>query len=337
MGNLKKINIYVGAVGQAYVDKETAKNNLDSAKQNINDWDNIIDLAQSVLDNTNPISNRLTDAKSKANAVKTLLETEMNNATNNTEKYNALKKLRDELLALDNDNDFSNGGNTYTLDQIDNAINSIITEINDILSKSQSNKTYWEGAVAEYQQAYDTAKEVFNSYIPEDQNNSLDENDDLEVQFTERLHEIDVQLQEFDTAISKVNEVSDKANQEIKKITGTIVPDEPSNPEVQNNYYIGVHDSRDLTFTESVLDQYVATKPEIIELSVGTTRYDVSVWIYPASWGQPVQANPITNGVVDNTRNDINSFTYSDFKSLPEGYTGCQLALESATTYKLTW
>ena len=116
MGNLKKINIYVGAVGQAYVDKETAKNNLDSAKQNINDWDNIIVLAQSVLNNTNPISNRLTEAKSKANAVKTLLETEMNNATNNTEKYNALKKLRDELLALDNDNDFSNGGNTYTLD-----------------------------------------------------------------------------------------------------------------------------------------------------------------------------------------------------------------------------
>ena len=224
MGNLKKINIYVGTVGQAYVDKETAKNNLDSAKQNINDWDNIIDLAQSVLDNTNPISNRLTDAKSKANAVKTLLETEMNNATNNTEKYNALKKLRDELLALDHDNDFSNGGNTYTLDQIDNAINSIITEINDILSKSQSNKTYWEGAVAEYQQAYDTAKEVFNSYIPEDQNNSLDEKDELEVQFTERLHEIDAQLQEFNTAIGKVNEVSDKTNQEIKKITGTVVP-----------------------------------------------------------------------------------------------------------------
>ena len=204
MGNFKKINIYVGAVGQAYVDKETAKNNLDSVKQNIKDWTNIIDLAQSVLDNTNPISNRLTDAQSKANAVKTLLETEMNNAINDTEKYNALKKLRDELHALDYDNDFSNGGNTYTLDQINNTLNSIVKEINDILSKSQSNQTYWEGAVAEYQQAYDTAIEVFNSYIPEDQNNPLDENDELEAQFTERLHEIDVQLQEFDTVISKV-------------------------------------------------------------------------------------------------------------------------------------
>ena len=224
MGNFKKINIYVGAVGQAYVDKETAKNNLDSAKQNIKDWNNIIALAQSVLDNTNPISNRLTDAQSKANAVKTLLETEMNNAINDTEKYNALKKLRDELHALDYDNDFSNGGNTYTLDQIDNTLDSIVKEINDILSKSQSNQTYWESAVVEYQQAYDTAIEVFNSYIPEDQNNPLDKNDDLEAQFTERLHEIDVQLQEFDTAISKVNEISDKTNQEIKKITGTVVP-----------------------------------------------------------------------------------------------------------------
>lgn len=333
MGNFKKINIYVGAVGQAYVDKETAKNNLDSAKQNINDWDNIIVLAQSVLNNTNPISNRLTDAKSKANAVKTLLETEMNNATNNTEKYNALKKLRDELLALDHDNDFSNGGNTYTLDQIDNAINSIITEINDILSKSQSNKTYWEGAVAEYQQAYDTAKEVFNSYIPEDQNNSLDEKDELEVQFTERLHEIDVQLQEFDTAISKVNEVSDKTSQEIKKITGTVVPDEPSNPEVQNNCYIGV--SRELTFTESDLNQYVAAKPETIELPVGT-REDVSIWIYPESWGKPIKANPIIDGSVMTDKNDIDNFIYRDF-TLPEGYIGCYLALDSATTYKLTW
>ena len=224
MGNFKKINIYVGAVGQAYVDKETAKNNLDSAKQNIKDWNNIIALAQSVLDNTNPISNRLTDAQSKANAVKTLLETEMNNAINDTEKYNALKKLRDELHALDYDNDFSNGGNTYTLDQINNTLDSIVKEINDILSKSQSNQTYWESAVVEYQQAYDTAIEVFNSYIPEDQNNPLDKNDDLEAQFTERLHEIDVQLQEFDTAISKVNEISDKTNQEIKKITGTVVP-----------------------------------------------------------------------------------------------------------------
>ena len=224
MGNFKKINIYVGTVGQAYVDKETAKNNLDSVKQNIKDWNNIIDLAQSVLDNTNPISNRLTDAQSKANAVKTLLETEMNNAINDTEKYNALKKLRDELHALDYDNDFSNGGNTYTLDQINNTLDSIVKEINDILSKSQSNQTYWEGAVVEYQQAYDTAIEVFNSYIPEDQNNPLDKNDDLEVQFTERLHEIDVQLQEFDTVISKVNEVSDKTSQEIKKITGTVVP-----------------------------------------------------------------------------------------------------------------
>ena len=329
MGNLKKINIYVGTVGQAYVDKETAKNNLDSAKQNINDWDNIIDLAQSVLDNTNPISNRLTDAKSKANAVKTLLETEMNNATNNTEKYNALKKLRDELLALDNDNDFSNGGNTYTLDQIDNAINSIITEINDILSKSQSNKTYWEGAVAEYQQAYDTAKEVFNSYIPEDQNNSLDEKDELEVQFTERLHEIDVQLQEFDTAISKVNEVSDKANQEIKKITGTIVPDEPSNPEVQNNYYIGRSNKN--VFTLDDLNQYVAEKPSEITLP-GGDKTTWAVWIYPESWNKPTKAISDASKV-----DELASFNYDDQLTFPEGYTGCWLSPYDDTTYTLEW
>ena len=329
MGNFKKINIYVGAVGQAYVDKETAKNNLDSAKQNINDWDNIIVLAQSVLNNTNPISNRLTEAKSKANAVKTLLETEMNNATNNTEKYNALKKLRDELLALDNDNDFSNGGNTYTLDQIDNAINSIITEINDILSKSQSNKTYWEGAVAEYQQAYDTAKEVFNSYIPEDQNNSLDEKDELEVQFTERLHEIDVQLQEFDTAISKVNEVSDKTNQEIKKITGTVVPDEPSNPEVQNNYYIGR--SQKTEFTLSDLDQYVAEKPSEITLP-GGDKTTWAVWIYPESWNKPTKA------ISDASKTDeLASFNYDDQLTFPEGYTGCWLSPYDDTTYTLEW
>ena len=140
--NLKKINIYVGVVGQAYVDKETAKSNLDRAKQNINDWNNIITLAQSVLDNTNPVSSRLIDAQSKATAVKTLLQTEMNNAINDTEKYAALSKLFNDLNALDYDNDFSNGGNTYTLDQINNALNSIIQEINDILLSKGLNELY---------------------------------------------------------------------------------------------------------------------------------------------------------------------------------------------------
>ena len=284
MGNLKKINIYVGVVGQAYVDKETAKSNLDRAKQNINDWNNIITLAQSVLDNTNPVSSRLIDAQSKATAVKTLLQTEMNNAINDTEKYAALSKLFNDLNALDYDNDFSNGGNTYTLDQINNALNSIIQEINDILSKSQSNKTYWEGAVAEYQQAYDTAVEVFNSYIPEEQNNPLDENDDLEVQFTERLHEIDVQLQEFDTVISKVNEVSDKTSQEIKKITGTVVPDEPVN---NYTWYKGTATEEQIQSQDYVnsLTYNQLTKPEsntTITLSLG-----YNVFIFPESWGIP--------------------------------------------------
>ena len=328
MGNFKKINIYVGAVGQAYVDKETAKNNLDSVKQNIKDWNNIINLAQSVLDNTNPISNRLTDAKSKANAVKTLLETEMNNTINDTEKYNALKKLRDELLALDNDNDFSNGGNTYTLDQIDTTLASIVKEINDILSKSQSNLTYWEGAVAEYQQAYDTAKEVFNSYIPEDQNNQLNEKDELEVQFTERLHEIDVQLQEFDTAISKVNEVSDKTSQEIKKITGVTIPDEPSNPEVQNNCYIGRTNKTEFTLDD--LDQYVAEKPSEITLPGGDNT-EWATWIYPESWGKPTKA--ISNS---SNADELASFIYGRL-TLPKGYTGCYSVPTSDTTYTLEW
>ena len=330
MGNLKKINIYVGVVGQAYVDKETAKSNLDRAKQNINDWNNIITLAQSVLDNTNPVSSRLIDAQSKATAVKTLLQTEMNNAINDTEKYDALSKLFNDLKALDYDNDFSNGGNTYTLDQINNALNSIIQEINDILSKSQSNQTYWEGAVAEYQQAYDTAKEVFNSYIPEDQNNSLDEKDELEVQFTERLHEIDVQLQEFDTAISKVNEVSDKTNEEIEKILGTAGPDEPAGPEAPaNNYYIGRSNKN--VFTLDDLNQYVAEKPSEITLP-GGDKTTWAVWIYPESWNKPTKAISDASKV-----DELASFNYDDQLTFPEGYTGCWLSPYDDTTYTLEW
>ena len=102
-----------------------------------------------------------------------------------------------------------------------------------------------------------------------------------------------------------------------------------------NNCYIGAHDSRDLTFTESDLNKYVPDKPEIIELPVGTVN-DVSVWIYPQSWGKPIQANPIIDGSVDESKNHINAFKYSDI-TLPEGYTGCYLSLDSAATYKLTW
>ena len=330
MGNLKKINIYVGVVGQAYVDKETAKSNLDRAKQNINDWNNIITLAQSVLDNTNPVSSRLIDAQSKATAVKTLLQTEMNNAINDTEKYAALSKLFNDLNALDYDNDFSNGGNTYTLDQINNALNSIIQEINDILSKSQSNQTYWEGAVAEYQQAYDTAVEVFNSYIPEDQNNPLDENDDLEAQFTERLHEIDAQLQEFNTAIGKVNEVSDKTNEEIEKILGTAGPDEPAGPEAPaNNYYIGRSDKE--VFTLDDLDQYVAEKPSEITLPGGDNASTWAVWIYPESWGKPTKA--VSN---HSMMDEISSFLYEEL-TIPEGYIGCYSLPGEDDTYTLEW
>ena len=101
-----------------------------------------------------------------------------------------------------------------------------------------------------------------------------------------------------------------------------------------NNCYIGF--GQNLTFTESDLNQYVATKPETIELPVGTSD-DVSIWIYPKSWGKPIEANPIIDGSVDTSTNAINLFTYSNRFNLPEGYIGCYLALDSATTYKLTW
>ena len=116
--------------------------------------------------------------------------------------------------------------------------------------------------------------------------------------------------------------------------TGVSATCEVTCKDATNNCYIGV--AQELTFTESDLNQYVATKPETIELPVGT-RYEVSVWIYPESWGKPIKANPIIDGSVMTEKNDIDNFIYSGFDSLPAGYIGCYIALDSATTYKLTW
>ena len=100
---------------------------------------------------------------------------------------------------------------------------------------------------------------------------------------------------------------------------------EPYQPQIQNNYFIGIENKE--IFTLSDLTQYVEEKPSTITIPAGQW----GTWIYPASWGRPISA--ISNL---SNQDEVSTFNYSDL-TLPEGYTGMWIELGSETTYALTW
>ena len=103
MGNINKVNIYVGKVGQAYVDKETATKNYEAAYKNVGDVEDIINIASQYNNHAEVTLNSAEDAKVRANQVRTAIEENINQYANDEVIHNQLVALYNRLNANYND------------------------------------------------------------------------------------------------------------------------------------------------------------------------------------------------------------------------------------------
>jgi len=228
MANLKKINIYVGVVGQAYVDKATAQINLEHARQNVLDWKEIVNIADRYKNIAEEVRIGAENALTNAQELNNRINEAIYQYNDNDEIRNQLEALKLNLITNDNDADNTNGGNVNTANINVDRINNIINELIELYNGALNYKTSAEEAVSRYEEIYNNAVEAFNSYIPEgDQQSDLDESDELEAQYKERLEELYDNIQDVIETTNNVNTTTSEVNEQVNNITGNEQPEEP--------------------------------------------------------------------------------------------------------------
>ena len=158
----------MGIVGQAYVDKETARKNLEAAQKNVVDINEIIADAQAQLIAANNALAKATNAKETAQNALDHLNDKIDELNTTDLLYGELNSLKDELIANDTDGDGFNGGNIQTAVENIANIQHQIEELQDIITTAQESLVRRQEHVAECQEAYEHAVEVFEGYLPED-------------------------------------------------------------------------------------------------------------------------------------------------------------------------
>ena len=167
MKNNKSINIYMGIIGEAYVDKETAYAVLLAAKKNILD-------VQAIIEAANALNRPLTKARFAAQQAITSsvgVYTKLKNAIAQFDesdlKFAKLYALLSDLNENDFDDNFSNGGNIFTArenltfaESLESEIHEILILARDLLDANKLN------AVVRCKE-YNIAKEIFEAMIPE--------------------------------------------------------------------------------------------------------------------------------------------------------------------------
>ena len=224
MTDIKKINIYMGIVGQAYVDKETASKNLEAALKNIQDVNEIITLATNYLNAASDSLIRANYALDFASRIKDELEYKKTQVPQDSAVYNQIVELIQELSANDNDDNYLNGGNINTAHANVNNINDLINELNDIKSTAETlldeNTSYKD----QCQTAFDTAKATFESYIPTEEESQADKSDQLEAELLERLNNAATGIEVANQITDAINEVSNHFQNESNNI---VIDDQP--------------------------------------------------------------------------------------------------------------
>ena len=224
MTDIKKINIYMGIVGQAYVDKETASKNLEAALKNIQDVEEIITLATNYLNAASDSLIRANYALDFASRIKDELEYKKTQVPQDSAVYNQIVELIQELSANDNDDNYLNGGNINTAHVNVNNINDLINELNDIKSTAETlldeNTSYKD----QCQTAFDTAKATFESYIPTEEESQADKSDQLEAELLERLNNAATGIEVANQITDAINEVSNHFQNESNNIN---IDDQP--------------------------------------------------------------------------------------------------------------
>ena len=162
MENINRIDIYVGKVGTAYVDKETALKKLNAALKNIEDMKDILADARTAETNAQEARDNADAAKAHAQEIANLLNQTLGSVEEGDPKYELLVALYNELQANDNDGNGFNGGNVVTAklnyDEIIKQLQKlgvIITEINDYLDEAKPGRLI--ALRDQYQTEYDEA------------------------------------------------------------------------------------------------------------------------------------------------------------------------------------
>ena len=168
MSELKRINIYMGIVGQAYVDKETAYKNLKAALKNVDDINEIIADAQVQLANAQTVRENAVAAQVKAQEALGRLNGKIDELNETDLLYLELNRLKDDLNTNDTDGNGLNGGNIITAQENIENIDKQIEELQSIIADAQESLVRRQEHVAECQEAYENAVEKFEGYLPAD-------------------------------------------------------------------------------------------------------------------------------------------------------------------------
>jgi len=214
----KNINIYMGVIGEAYVDKENAWSVLLAAKKNILDVQSIID---ATLNIGRPLSEAIANAQTainKALTVYQLLKSKINECDLESAVYYKLYALLGDLNENDFDDNFSNGGNIYTAQENyafavsqQQEIADIQKIANELLEANRLN------AVIRCKE-YNIAKEIFESMVPEQSISPEDLSDEIEGALIKRIAEVNNNINYVNAVSDEIINISNDVTNRINKI-----------------------------------------------------------------------------------------------------------------------
>ena len=235
MKNNKSINIYMGIIGEAYVDKETAYAVLLAAKKNILD-------VQAIIEAANALNRPLTKAQFAAQQAITSsvgVYNKLKNAIAQFDesdlKFAKLYALLSDLNENDFDNNFSNGGNIFTArenltfaESLESEIHEILVLARDLLDANKLN------AVVRCKE-YNIAKEIFEAMIPEKIISPEDISDAMEAELLRRINEVRNNIDYVNLVSDEIINISNEVSNKIDKITSG--EDENVKPQNETLYW----------------------------------------------------------------------------------------------------
>ena len=225
MNSSNKINIYVGTVGSAYVDKETARKHVLAAEKNVQDTQQIIVDANNLYTKLDAAETKAIDAQTGAISIKNLLVQLINEYKSvDSVKYRKLVNIKDSLWDNDADGINLNGGNTETAARnIQNILKQKVN-IGKIIADAQVLLEDNQKLVLTRMQEFNDAAEEFNSYIPESEVNLDDIYDLKEQELEDMINEVDSNINDINNTSDAINNTTQETSDLINEVTGQITP-----------------------------------------------------------------------------------------------------------------
>ena len=264
MSKIQKINIYVGTVGSAYIDKETALKNVEAARKNISDVENIISKAEDIKGNLINSISAADDAKSRATLVKERLASAINDFKNrNAVIYTQLLELKEQVEANDVDGIYKNGGNVKTAD---NNISNAENQLDEIIKIIESAEVLLEDnkkLLRIREQEYEEAVGEFTQYVPDIEFNIDDLSNNEEAYLNNRINEINDNINIINDVTDHINDYSEETNNIIDSIIDGTNTDNPTDDEGNKLYWYAGQVMPTAQYYESNNDNFIVTEDSV--------------------------------------------------------------------------